>query len=298
MEFNAQTLRAANIGFNAAFKAGMAAASSMYGAVATTVPSSTKTTEYGWLGEFPGFREWIGDRVVNGLAKHGYTIVNKDYENTIGVDRNDFDDDNLGIYTPMFQQLGHTAVTFPDTLIWPQLQAGFVNACYDGQNFFDTDHPVLNAAGKEVAVANTDGGAGTPWFLLDTTRPLKPIIFQERKKFTNLVRMDGETDESVFTKKKLRYGLDGRGNVGYGFWQMAWGSKQALDAAHYEAARVGLSTMKGDFGRPLAIQPKLLVVPPTLEGAARRLIENDTVAGGGTNEWYKTAEILVCPWLA
>lgn len=297
MEFNAQALRSANIGFNAAFKAGMAMASSMYGAVATTVPSSTKTTEYGWLGEFPGFREWVGDRVVNGLAKHGYTIVNKDYENTIGVDRNDFDDDNLGIYTPMFQQLGHTAVVFPDQLIWPQLQAGFVNACYDGQNFFDTDHPVLNAAGKEVAVANTDGGAGTPWFLLDNTRPLKPIIFQERKKFTNLVRMDSETDEAVFTKKKLRYGLDGRGNVGYGFWQMAWGSKQALDAAHYEAARVGLSTMKGDFGRPLAIQPKLLVVPPTLEGAARRLIENDTVTGGGKNEWYKTAEILVCPWL-
>ncbi len=297
MEFNATTLKAANIGFNASFKAGLAMAASMYGAVATTVPSSTKTQEYGWLGDFPGFREWVGDRVINNLAKHGYTLVNKDYENTIGVDRNDFDDDNLGMYAPLFQQLGYTATVFPDQLVWPVLGNGFVNRCYDGQYFFDTDHPVLNAAGKEIAVANTDGGNGTPWFLLDTSRPLKPIIYQERKSFTNLVRMDGETDESVFTKKKLRYGLDGRCSVGYGFWQMAWGSKQTLDAAHYEAARVGLSTMKGDYGRPLALQGKLLVVPPTLEGAARRIVGNQLTAAGGTNEWYNTAEVLVVPWL-
>ncbi|MEH3093372.1 MAG: Mu-like prophage major head subunit gpT family protein [Agrobacterium cavarae] len=298
MEFNAQTLRAANIGFNAAFNAGLAMAASMYGAVATTVPSSTKTQEYGWLGDFPDFREWVGDRVINNLSKHGYTLVNKDYENTIGVDRNDFDDDNLGMYTPMFQQFGYTAKVFPDRLVWPVLKNGFTNLCYDGQYFFDTDHPVLNEAGKEVAVANTDGGNGTPWFLLDTSRPLKPIIYQERKPFTNLVRMDSETDEAVFTKKKLRYGLDGRASVGYGFWQMAWGSRQPLDATRYEAARVGLLTMKGDYGRPLAIQPKLLVVPPTLEGAARRLIANEKNAAGADNEWYKTADIMVVPWLA
>ncbi|MEH3093316.1 MAG: Mu-like prophage major head subunit gpT family protein [Agrobacterium cavarae] len=76
----------------------------------------------GWLGDFPDFREWVGDRVINNLSKHGYTLVNKDYENTIGVDRNDFDDDNLGMYTPMFQQFGYTAKVFPDRLVWPVLR--------------------------------------------------------------------------------------------------------------------------------------------------------------------------------
>ncbi|QND45206.1 hypothetical protein HB780_05475 (plasmid) [Rhizobium lusitanum] len=297
MIINTTSLRSAFIGFNAAFQAGLATTTSMYGRIATTVPSTTKEQEYGWLGQFPGFREWIGDRVVNGLASHGYTLKNKSYENTIGVNRDDFDDDNLGIYAPMFQQLGATATNFPDTLIWALLKNGFTSKCYDGQFFFDVDHPVLDAAGNTVSVANTDGGSGTAWFLMDVSQPLKPIIFQSRKPFTNLVRMDKEDDQNVFDKKEYRYGLDGRCSAGFGFWQMAWGSKQPLDATHYEAARVALSSMKADYGQPLAIQPKLLVVPSTLEGAARRLIGNQLNPDGGTNEWFGTAEVLVVPWL-
>ncbi|UDF29831.1 UNVERIFIED_ORG: Mu-like prophage major head subunit gpT family protein [Roseateles sp. XES5] len=298
MDINTTTLRSAFVGFNAAFQAGIAEATSMYPRIATTVPSSTRSQEYGWLGKFPGFREWVGDRVVNGLAKHGYTLTNKSYENTIGVDRDDFEDDNLGIYAPMFQDFGQTAVTFPDTLIWALLKNGFTEKCYDGQYFFDTDHPVLNEKGDTVSVANTDGGAGTPWFLIDDSRSLKPLIFQERKKFTNLVRMDKEDDEGVFTKKEFRYGLDGRCAVGFGFWQTSWGSKQTLNAANYEIARVALSSMKGDYGRPLAVKPKLLIVPPTLEGAALEIVGNPLTSNGGTNKWFKTAEVLVVPWLA
>jgi phage major head subunit gpT-like protein len=298
MLINRQSLNSAFVGFNASFQSGLAQANPMYSRVATTVPSSTKTNEYGWLGQFPGFREWVGDRVVNGLARHGYSLTNKSYENTIGVDRDDFEDDNLGIYAPMFADFGRTAAVFPDQLVWSLLKNGFAANCYDGQYFFDTDHPVLDANGVETSVANTDGGAGTPWFLIDDSRPLKPLIYQERKKFTNLVRMDKEDDANVFTKKEYQYGIDGRCQVGFGFWQMAWGSKQTLNAANYEVARVGLSGLKGDFGRPLAINPKLLIVPPALEGAARKVVGVATVNGGEENPWFKTAEVLVCPWLA
>lgn len=298
MEINTVNLRAAYVGFNAAFQQGIAEANSMYSRVASTVPSTTRTNEYGWLGKMSGFRKWIGDRVINGLSKHGYTLTNEAYENTIGVDRDDISDDNLGTYSSVFQDFGQTAVTFPDTLVFPFLKNGWSVACYDKQNFFDTDHPVLDEDGNTISVANTDGGNGTPWFLLDVSRPLKPIIYQERKKFTNLVKMDNENDEAVFSRKEFRYGLDGRCQVGFGFWQMAWGSRQTLDDAHYETARAALGSMKGDYGRPLAIQPKLLVVPPTLEGAARRILENGRKADGADNEWYKTAEVLVVPWLA
>jgi phage major head subunit gpT-like protein len=61
MLINAQTLRSAYVGFNAAFQAGLAQGTSQYARIATTVPSTTKTQEYGWLGDFPGFREWVGD---------------------------------------------------------------------------------------------------------------------------------------------------------------------------------------------------------------------------------------------
>ncbi|WP_240521394.1 MULTISPECIES: Mu-like prophage major head subunit gpT family protein [Pseudomonas] len=32
--------------------------------IATVVPSSTRSNTYAWLGQFPAFREWVGDRVL------------------------------------------------------------------------------------------------------------------------------------------------------------------------------------------------------------------------------------------
>jgi phage major head subunit gpT-like protein len=293
-----QSLQSAYVGFNTSFQAGLALSAAMWPRIATRIQSTTKTQEYGWLGQFPQMREWIGDRVINGLARHGYSLTNKSYETTIAVDREDFDDDNLGIYPPMFTQLGQNAQQFPDTLVWGLLAAGFLTKCYDGQYFFDTDHPVLDAAGNVTSVANTDGGSGAAWFLVDDAQALKPLIYQERKPFTNLIKKDQETDDNVFFKKEFIYGLDGRCQVGFGFWQQAWGSKQTLDITHYAAGRVALSSMKADFGRPLAIKPRLLVVGPSNEGNARKIVGNQLNDGGGTNEWFGTAEVLVVPWLA
>ncbi len=61
------------------------------------------------------------------------------------------------------------------------------------------------------------------WFLLCTNRPLKPFIFQERKKI-KFVSLTNEHDENVFMRDEYVYGADGRSNAGYGFWQMAYGS--------------------------------------------------------------------------
>ncbi|MCV0424662.1 MAG: Mu-like prophage major head subunit gpT family protein [Roseibium sp.] len=298
MDINNQTLQSAYVGFNSAFKSGLSEATSMADRVATTVPSSTSKNEYGWLGKFPRFRKWIGDRHINSLAKHGYALSNEPFELTVEVDRDDFEDDNLGMYSPLFQELGMSAGTFKDDLVWPLLSGGFSRTCYDGQYFFDTDHVVLDENGNEYSVANTDGGSGTPWYLLDVSRPLKPFIFQDRKYPNKLVRMDKDDDTNVFMRKQHIYGLDGRAQSGYGFWQMAWGSKQTLNAANYEVARVGLGSMKADFGKPLAINPRLLVVPPSLEGAANEIVQSKLVNGGETNKWAGTAEVMVVSWLA
>ncbi|CAN5129961.1 Mu-like prophage major head subunit gpT family protein [soil metagenome] len=298
MLVNQASLRTLFIGFNTAFKSGLdSQAATQYGRIATTIPSTSKENDYGWLGKVPNVREWIGDRVVNSISQSGYTVKNKSYELTIGVAKEDIEDDNLGIYTPLFTELGSASGSHYDQLVFALLKAGFASFCYDKQFFFDTDHPVLDEAGAVTSVANTDGGSGTPWFLIDDSRYLKPIILQKRKAW-NLVRKDDEKDDNVFDGKEFVYGTDARHNVGFGFWQFAWGSKQALDAAHYETARAALMGMKGDFGRPLGVKPRLLVVPPTLEGAANRLMTNDRLANGATNEWKGTAEVMVCPWLA
>ncbi|MBN8190503.1 Mu-like prophage major head subunit gpT family protein, partial [Salipiger thiooxidans] len=93
-------------------------------------------------------------------------------------------------------------------------------------------------------------------------------------------------------------GADARFNSGFGFWQMAWGSKQTLNAANYATARAALSGMKGDYGRPLGLMPNLLVVPPSLESAGRKLLNSELGTGGETNEWKGTAQLLIVPWLA
>lgn len=283
-------------GFKAAFQRGLGQAQPQWTQIATTVPSSTREEKYGWLGKLPGMREWLGDRVVQNLMQHDYSIKNKDWELTVGVERNDIEDDQFGIYAPMFEEIGRATIAHPDQLVFELLAAGFATACYDGQYFFDTDHPALDAAGAVTSVANTDGGAGTAWYLMDLSRTLKPIIYQERKK-PQFQAMDRADDENVFSKKQFRYGVDSRSNVGYGFWQFAWGSKQALDAAHYKAAREGLMGMKGDYGRPLGIRPTHLVVPPALEGAGLELLNAERNAAGATNVYKGTAQLVVVPWL-
>ena len=297
MEINAANLRSLYTGFNTAFQSRFAGVTPQYTQIATVVPSTTSSEEYGWLGEMPSIREWLGDRQIKNISTASYAIKNKTFEGTIGVEREKIEDDNLGLFTPLFEEFGRSAAVFPDQLVFGTLLAGFSSFCYDGQYFFDTDHQVLDEAGNAVSVSNYGGGTGTPWFLLDTSRPLKPLIFQLRKSFSNIIRFDRETDENVFNQKKFVYGLDGRCNAGFGFWQMAYASRQPLDALNYEAARTALTTMKGDGGRPLGIQPNLLVCGPTMEGKARAILKNALVNGGDTNTWAGTAEVLVCPWL-
>lgn len=298
MLINQASLRSLYTGYSTAFQGGFGSVSPMFERVATTVTSTTRENEYGWLGQMPRFREWIGDRHINSLKNHGYTIKNKSFEQTIGVDRDDIEDDNIGIYAPLFTELGRSAASFPDELVFPFLAGGFATKCYDGQYFFDSDHPVIDEAGAEQSVSNTGGGAGTAWYLLDVSRALKPVIYQSRKRFDQLVRKDQETDDNVFSRKEFVYGTDGRCNVGFGFWQMAYGSKQTLDAAAYAAARAAMGGFKGDGGRPLGIVPNLLVVPPSLEGAGKKILQSQLVNGGESNPWAGTAELLVVPWLA
>lgn len=297
MQINRSNLQTAYIGFNAAFTAGLGQAAPQWQTIATKITSTTSEEEYGWLGKMPGVREWIGDRVIHSISQDGYKIKNKPFEVTIAVDRDDIEDDRLGIYAPLFQELGRSTADAYDQIIWPLLKAGFTTACYDKQNFFDTDHPVLDEDGEEISVANTDGGAGNPWFLIDDSRALKPLILQVRREM-GLVRKDQVDDDNVFFQKQFVYGADGRHAVGFGFWQLAWGSKQTLDEEHYAAARAALMGMKGDYGRPLGLMPKKLIVGPSNEAAALKLVQAENNAAGASNVYRGTAQVVVVPWLA
>lgn len=225
MIVNSVALQSIFKGFKTLFNEAFAGTKPTYEKVATVVPSSTKSEEYGWLGAFPRLRKWVGDRVINSLAAHGYTIKNESWEATVEVNREDIEDDAYGVYTPMIKELGRSAATHPDEIVFGLLAKGFTETCYDGQYFFDTDH-------KDE---------------------------------------DGPVQSNKGTK--------------------------VLSAASYSAARAQMMSLLDAKSTPLGIMPNLLVVPPQLEEAARKILYAEQIEGT-TNTLKNTAELLVAPWLA
>ena len=297
MEISRQALDSLYTGFRKNFADGFAGVKPAWQRVATLVPSSTAQNTYPWLGAFPGMREWIGDRQIKQFGLHDYSIKNKPFEDTVKVLRDSIEDDEYGIYAPMFTALGQAAAAHPDILVFQALKNGFAANCYDGQYFFDTDHPVGGAGVPVATVSNMQAGAGAPWFMLDTSRSLLPLIFQQRKKADKIVRLDKEEDTNVFMRREYIYGCDGRYNTGYGFWQMAFGSKAALDAANFKAARLAMETLTGDNGDPLGVSPTVLVVGPTNRDAGEAILKREQLANGESNTLRNAVELIVVPWL-
>ena len=280
-------------GYGANFREGFESAPKTHEPFTLNVPSTTREQEYAWLGQFPSLSEWLGERVIRGIVAHGYSIKNRKYEATVKVSRDDIEDDQFGVYAPMFSEMGRAAMDHQSELVFGALKDGFESDCYDGQYFFDTDHPV-----GDGAVSNDGGGAGTPWFLLDASRMIKPVLFQERMP-AQLERLDeADKNYATFMRDEYLYGIRCRDNVGYGLWQLAYGSKEALSVANYQAARQAMMAFKGDNGRPMGIMPTHLVVPPALEDEGLTIVNAMLGAGGASNIYYETAELVVSPWLA
>lgn len=286
-------------GFNTSFNKGMLSAPSRYKEIAMLVPSMSSKNVYAWMGQFPKIRDWIGDRVIKSLATHDYTITNRLFESTVSVPRTAIEDDEYGVFSPIIEEMGRAAGEHPDELVFRLLDFGFNNLCYDGQHFFDTDHPV-GADENTISVSNYNNtGSGNTWYLLDTSRPIKPMLFQERLpyKFTSLT---AETDENVFRSDEYVYGIRARANAGFGLWQLAYATLGPLDAANYSSARTAMMSYKSDEGRPLGVVPNKLVVGPALEQAGRKLVNNQLVSDGTvsvSNEWAGSVELVVVPWL-
>ncbi|MGO4380368.1 Mu-like prophage major head subunit gpT family protein [Pseudoduganella sp. RAF53_2] len=306
MLVNKQNIQALFVGLMATFNKAFTAAPSQWQKVAMLVPSTTALNDYSWLSNFPAMREWIGDKVIKSLEAFDYTIKNKDWESTIRVKRNDIEDDNLGNYKIQAEGAGNSAAQLPDEIVFALLGNGFVNKCYDGQYFFDSDHPVKKKDGSITSVSNVtnlklsvatlsaaqsslgaaevalfkmkddeerslnvrpnvlvvganqmtvaqtlmttdrlEDGKPNPykgkyevvadgrlpdnfWALMDATKPVKPIIYQQRKK-PELVQQTGMDSDAVFLRGEYLFGAEARGNGGYGFWQLAYGSTGTTD---------------------------------------------------------------------
>jgi phage major head subunit gpT-like protein len=128
--------------------------------LATIIPSSTKSNTYGWLGAFPQMREWVGERVIRDMAEFAYQITNQKFESTLGVDRTDIEDDSLGQYRVMAREMADEFGRFMNRNVAVLVSGGVANLCYDGQPFFDDEHPFYpetDGTGDEEDISNIIG---------------------------------------------------------------------------------------------------------------------------------------------
>lgn len=62
------------------------------------------------------------------------------------------------------------------------------------------------------------------WFVLDTKRPIKGLILQQRSDVpVEFTAMESANSDSGFMRDRYHYGVRARYNVGYGLWQAAYG---------------------------------------------------------------------------
>ena len=293
--------------FLLSFTDAVSTAATQYGRFAMDVSSITAENVYPRMNDIPGFREWVGDRVINGLSGTAYAIRNRLFESTLEVKRTDFEDDQYGLYTPVVEELGQQAAELPDLLTFGLLKTGDAagSLCYDGTPFFGTGHTTYDASGDPIAYSNVQHATapdvdGPAWYLFSTNRPMRAMIVQRRRPFVLTPRMN-LMDPSVFDRGTFLWGVDGRMNAGYGMWQLAYKSYAPLNATYYAAARAAMMNQRRADGVPFGIRPTILVYPPSLAAQARTLLISELVpvAGGGTvsNPWKGSAEPVETEWL-
>lgn len=267
--------------------------------IAKLVQSEGKSNTYAWLTQFPAFREWVGSRLHKKVAEMAYVVTNRKFETTIDVQRTDIEDNALGHYGTLAESAGQAATDLKNDLIFQALAAGFSSLCYDGQYFFDVDHPVYpneDGTGTATLVSNMQAGTGAPWALLCTKRAAAPIYLQERM----AAQFDSVTSTmngNVFDLDVYSFGGRWRGEAAYGFWQCAFGSKAALTADNFNAAYMAMMKFKGDGGRKLGIVPDTLVVGPDNLAAGEALLKAQQNANGASNTNYQKVSLLVTPFM-
>lgn len=110
----------------------------------TVIPSNMDIETYAGLGATAPLRQWNGPRLARTIKDATYAIENIPYEGTIEVTGDEIRLDKTG---QVQRRIDDLRVRYNEH--WEQLlttlilggESGAASLCYDGQSFFDTDHP-------------------------------------------------------------------------------------------------------------------------------------------------------------
>lgn len=288
------------VALNGAFKKGLNAVTSVEEALMELVPSTTGTNIYPWLGAFPKFRKWVGERRYQTMKEYEYALKNEPWSVEMTIDVWAWADDTIGTYAGIISGWGRSAKTFRAERVIEALKKGHQLPCYDGQNFFDPNHPYeyKDDAGTHTGVyANMAGdGSANAMYFVDLSQPLKPILFQNREEPSFWMQTNAQS-EYIQMNKKVPLHADARCAAGYTLWQLAYRLTSPLTATTYKAACDFAASLKDEFGNPLGIRYTHIVYGNSNKVAVKTLFLKEKVDGGDDNIYYKDIETLESKWL-
>ena len=153
MIINRNNLNCMFLGFQNNFKQGFERVPDTWQKFAAPVSSGSSANIYPFIEHFGGMKEWIGDRQINNVSAKKIEVVNRDFEDTVSISRNDIEDDQYGIYGTLIAQMGYNAGK-----IWQDLAVAALLSdgdWIDGENFFSSsrlygEHTVCNTSNSEL----------------------------------------------------------------------------------------------------------------------------------------------------
>ena len=158
MDINRENLNELFKTFKVLFQKGLSNAPSNYEKYSTVIPSTSAVQVYPYLEQFGRMREWIGDRQLRSVASQKVEVVNRDFEDTVVVKRNDIEDDQYGIYGTLIQMLGQNAGQIWGDLAVEALLGGDEKVWGDALPFFSAtrkygeDSTINNLGSAELSV--------------------------------------------------------------------------------------------------------------------------------------------------
>ena len=115
------------------------------------------TVNIDWLGAAPQMRRWKDEKRPGALSNYSWEVEVEDYEASLRVNMNALKDARFNPYERRIREMAQNAGRLVYNLISDLVKNGASKACYDTQNFFDTDH----SEGSSGAQSNKLTGTGT-----------------------------------------------------------------------------------------------------------------------------------------
>lgn len=109
----------------------------------------------------------------------------------------------------------------PCLLVVPPALESIAKTLVTTKKFSDGTVNIFNGTAEVMVVHSINNPKH--WFLMDNTQYIKPFIFQEREAAEFVEQTDSSSDDT-FMRGLFKFGVEARGNGGYGLWQMAYGS--------------------------------------------------------------------------